>query len=414
MPRVRDYSRLDATAFSRQQMNGLKVLTVGAGALGNEVLKNLALLGAGNITILDRDRIEASNLTRSVLFCTPDIDRHIADGAFKATVAAERVREINPDVNVHSHVGEIADLGSGRVRQADLVFCCLDNEMARLELSWVCTRLDRPLVDGGLGLINSSSGMVSLFPGANGPCYACRRGAERRRTLLIDLQGREDPCGVKERLLREADVVPTTPMMASIVAAFQVEVGLRHVFGRSADRESSSGTSYRITIHPRPGLETSTFERSPNCPLHDSESLIREVEERVDRVSDNWTAAQLLAEAGGEVNGTDAFVHFDWPITVGASCRACQHTWEPMLRRARFRRERCPKCASADVVETNVLTGLDASSSWAERPLTALGLPRGHIHEVVLGSRHDAPRRHVEVTGDLIDARTAAPEEIRT
>src|SRR5262249_41993072 len=156
-----------------ERMTGLKVLVVGAGALGNEVLKNLALVGVGSLAILDRDRIEASNLTRSVLFCTPNVQDRIASGAAKATVAAERVHEINPDAEGTAHVGEVGDLGSGRLRQFDLIFSCLDNEMARLELSWACARLDRPLVDGGLGLINSSSGLVSLFPGASGPCYAC-------------------------------------------------------------------------------------------------------------------------------------------------------------------------------------------------------------------------------------------------
>src|SRR4051812_15233858 len=197
-------------------MAGLNALVVGAGALGNEVIKNLALLGVGRLAVLDRDRIEASNLTRSILFCTPDIDAHIARGSCKAEFAAARAREINPDVQATAHVGEIGDFGSGWLRQADVVFSCLDNEMARLELSWVCNRHDKPLVDGGLGLINPSSGLVSLFPGSAGPCYACRRSAARRRELLVELQGREDPCGMKERLQRDHGIVSTTPILASI------------------------------------------------------------------------------------------------------------------------------------------------------------------------------------------------------
>jgi hypothetical protein len=132
--------------------------------------------------------------------------------------------------------------------------------------------------------------------------------------------------------------------------------------------------------------------------LHHPESVIRDVDERVDRMSDNWTPAELLQETDLD----QAFVSFDWPITVQAVCRGCQHTWEPMLRRARFRLERCPKCSSDDVVETKVLTGLDRSSPWATRSFANLGLPRGHIHEIVLGGSPHAPRRHVEVTGDLV------------
>ena len=399
---MRDYSRLDATAFSRAMTSELHVVVVGAGALGNEVVKNLALIGVGRLLIVDRDRVEPSNLTRSVLFCVSDIDEHIARGTPKAELAASRVAALNPDVDVHSHVGEVADLGMGILRQADLVFSCLDNEMARLELSWACTRLDKPLVDGGLGLINPSSGMVSVFPGVDGPCYACRKGGERRRSLLQELQGREDPCGLKERTQQRDAVIPTTPTMASMIGALQVEMGIRHVCS-NAGAAASAGVSHRITLHPQVHLDTLRFERSPNCPLHDPESVIRDVCQRTDRSSEAWTAAQLLAEtsdAGG-------FLSLDWPITARAMCRQCGHEWEPMVRRARFRKQVCPHCEGGDVAETEVLTGIDASSSWAERSLADLGLPLGHIHEVVLGSTADAPRRHVEVSGDLRARREA-------
>jgi molybdopterin/thiamine biosynthesis adenylyltransferase len=401
---VRDYSRLEATAFSRDRIRSLCAIVAGAGALGNEVIKNLALIGVGRLLVVDRDRIEASNLTRSVLFCVPDIGDHIAAGTPKAALAARRAMELNPDVDASSHVGEVGDLGSGVLRQADVIFSCLDNEMARLELGWACNRLDKPLVDGGLGLINPASGMVSLFPGALGPCYACRKGAERRRELIQELQGREDPCGVKERLQRQADVVPTTPTMASIVGAFQVEAAVRHLFRARHEESSTVGVSHRITLHPRVQLDALQFERSPTCPLHQSESLIRDVRERSDRCSHDWTAAQVLKETAA----SGGFLSFDWPMTARAACHACGHTWEPLMRRARFRRERCPACAAADIAETEVLTGIDSASAWADRSLAALGLPPGHIHEVVIGSTADAPRCHVEVTGDLRHVREAS------
>ena len=67
---------------------------VGAGALGNEVLKNLALVGVGEIYLIDFDQIEKSNLTRSVLFRQRDCGRP------KAEAAAEAVRDLNPDTQV--------------------------------------------------------------------------------------------------------------------------------------------------------------------------------------------------------------------------------------------------------------------------------------------------------------------------
>src|SRR3954471_9330633 len=104
-----------------------KVLVIGAGALGNEIIKNLVLLGIGNILIADKDTIENSNLSRSVLYRKAD------NGKYKAAVAAAAAQEIYPDLRVHSFVGDIInDLGLGVYRWADVVIGGLDNREARL------------------------------------------------------------------------------------------------------------------------------------------------------------------------------------------------------------------------------------------------------------------------------------------
>jgi molybdopterin/thiamine biosynthesis adenylyltransferase len=392
--RERDYSRLATTAFAPGQTE-ITALVVGAGALGNEVLKNLALLGVEDIWIVDRDVVEASNLTRSVLYCTPDVSTRIASRTPKAVFAAERVKEINPDVEVHAFVGEIADLGYGIIRRADVVFSCLDNEMARLELGWACTRLGKMLVDGGLGLMNYSSGQVTFFPAEAGPCYACRKGSLRRAELLQELTGHEDPCWRKEEAIAAAGSIATTPLMASVVGALQVELGLRGTHATSSS--DSTGHAYQITLHPEISMRSVVFDRSPACPLHDPLSCVTTVQECAEAQSDRWTIADLLRAADGD----DGFVALDWPLTAKAACRACQQTWEPLVRRARFRRATCPNCGGQDLVETEVLSTVDAASSWASRTLAALGLPRAHVFEVARRSDPDGQRVHVEISGDL-------------
>src|SRR5206468_5134179 len=102
--------------WDQQKLAAAKVLVIGAGALGNEIVKNLALLGVGNILIADLDRIENSNLSRSVLYRKED------NGRFKAEVAAAAAREIYPDARIHSFNGNVVyDLGVGVFRWADLV-----------------------------------------------------------------------------------------------------------------------------------------------------------------------------------------------------------------------------------------------------------------------------------------------------
>src|SRR5215510_11251402 len=91
------YGRFRLISWWRQEkLAAARVLVVGAGALGNEVLKNLALLGVGHVFIIDYDTIESTNLTRSVLYRAGD------EGQPKAHRAAAAVKRINPDVKVRA------------------------------------------------------------------------------------------------------------------------------------------------------------------------------------------------------------------------------------------------------------------------------------------------------------------------
>src|SRR6187401_475877 len=141
------YGRFRLISWWRQEkLAAAKVLVVGAGALGNEVLKNLALLGVGHVYVIDYDTIESTNLTRSVLYRASDA------GKSKAERAAAAVKAINPDVKVHAVNGNvIADLGLGVYAEMDVVIGCLDNREARLWINRQCWKLNKPWVDGDPG-----------------------------------------------------------------------------------------------------------------------------------------------------------------------------------------------------------------------------------------------------------------------
>ena len=111
------YSRLRLIPWwDQERLKNATIMVVGAGAIGNELVKNLALLGIGKILIFDMDRIENTNLTRSVLYRAKDV------GRFKAEVAAERAMEINPDVKAKAFVSNIVDdVGLGAFRRMDVV-----------------------------------------------------------------------------------------------------------------------------------------------------------------------------------------------------------------------------------------------------------------------------------------------------
>lgn len=122
-PQEGRFARLEAIEWWDQALLARShVLVIGAGALGNEVVKNLALLGLGHVVIADMDRVELSNLSRSVLFRESD------EGRFKAECAARAAREIFPGIDAHAFVGNVlADLGLGYFRWADVVIGALAN-----------------------------------------------------------------------------------------------------------------------------------------------------------------------------------------------------------------------------------------------------------------------------------------------
>src|ERR1700743_765351 len=137
------YSRQRLIAgWDQECLSKARILVAGAGALGNEVLKNLALLGVGNILIVDFDRVELTNLSRSVLYRESDI------GLPKASTAARALQRLNPEISVRAIDGDLeSDLGLGEIRNYDLVLGCLDSVYARWVLNRACQKAGRPWID---------------------------------------------------------------------------------------------------------------------------------------------------------------------------------------------------------------------------------------------------------------------------
>ena len=190
-------------------------MVVGCGALGNEVLKNLALIGVRHLVIVDFDCVEPDNLSRSVLFSREDA----AAGRRKVEAAADRLRQMNPDIDIQPIFGDIAyDVGLGLIRRMNVVIGCVDNRWARYCINRLCMRAGVPWVDGG---INGLEGTARVFiPGQN--CYACNLGPEGLKDMAIRM-----PCAGNIRRDIAAGKAPTTPITASIIAAVQVQEAVK-------------------------------------------------------------------------------------------------------------------------------------------------------------------------------------------
>jgi adenylyltransferase/sulfurtransferase len=202
----------------QNQVSAAHVMVVGCGALGNEVLKNLVLMGVTHIVAVDFDIVEMGNLTRSVLFTRSDAERKRT----KVEVVAERVHDMNPNINIQTICGDIAyDVGLGLIRQMDVVIGCVDSRWARFCINRYCMRAGIPWVDGG---IDGLEGTVRVFaPGKN--CYACNLGPEGLKDLA-----RRMPCSGIIRRQEQRGSAPTTSIIASIIGAIEVQEALKIMY----------------------------------------------------------------------------------------------------------------------------------------------------------------------------------------
>lgn len=201
--------------FKKDRVKSARVLVAGCGALGNEVVKNLALFGVGHIYVVDFDQIELSNLTRSVLFREEDAYNH----SYKADIVAKRAREINPQIEVTPIVGNLfSEVGFGIYRSVDVIIGCLDSRIARYQLNRLALRAGKSWIDGS---IENLTGVVKVYaPGIS--CYECSLSRDEFNHIML-----RTGCADVVRSQTSKGRVATTPISASIVGALQVQEAMK-------------------------------------------------------------------------------------------------------------------------------------------------------------------------------------------
>ncbi|VEU22952.1 DEKNAAC104162 [Brettanomyces naardenensis] len=156
--------------FGKDELSKAKILVVGAGGLGCEILKDLALSSFTDIECIDMDTIELSNLNRQFLFRESDV------GKSKAKVAAKFVSRVVKDVKIVAHFNRIQDFDTDFYRRFTLIICGLDNIEAR---SWINKMVVDialhheeliPLIDGGT---EGFQGSVKLMIPTITACFEC-------------------------------------------------------------------------------------------------------------------------------------------------------------------------------------------------------------------------------------------------
>jgi len=321
--------------------------------------------------VVDPDKVEASNLTRSILFRVPS-----STGRNKAIVVAEAMSQLFPDTECVGFGLEIADLGFREIGGSDIIFSCADSDLARLEIAYAAVRLDVPVSDGGLGGDDYSRGRVTYFPGARGACYGCLLSDHQRAELLTLWESSSRPCWRLASNLGD-ESVPSTPTMAAIVGALQVDFGMRRVLQPALDK--SGAHSLELFLDPVLKLDSLLVGRSKTCPFHSgSDDLIL-----TPSPASAATVRELLDSVAGRPK--EAELVLDWPICARARCVQCGLVWSPMMRLARLRRSGvCPTCAGRRIAELEIIRSVGDSSKWIDYKLAELGQPDNHLYSIRL------------------------------
>jgi len=158
--------RLVNLRIMANELSQARILMVGAGGIGCELLKNLVLTGFGEIHIVDLDTIDLSNLNRQFLF------RHEHIKKSKALVAKEAAHAFNPRVKLEAHHANIKDpqFNVRWFKGFTMVFNALDNLEARRHVNKMCLAAEVPLIESGTTGFN---GQVQVIKKGVTACYDC-------------------------------------------------------------------------------------------------------------------------------------------------------------------------------------------------------------------------------------------------
>jgi len=346
------YSRLRLIPWWRQErLASARVLVVGAGALGNEALKNLALLGVGTIFVIDLDLVESSNLSRSVLFRAED------GGRSKAHVAAARAGEINPDVRIIPMRGDImTDVGLGLFAEVDVVIGCLDNREARLWVNRQCWKVGTPWVDAG---IQEIQGVVKVFVPPDSACYECAMTSRDYQLLNLRYS-----CPLLRRDQILEGKVPTAPTIASMMAALEVQEALKLIHGLPV----AAGTALVFN-----GVTNQFY--STRLPYREDCLSHEHYPEPVELPIGNQQTVSTLFQVARETLDGPLTLALDRDLVTAIECPRCDWRVEVFRPRSRVSETEavCPSCHSPGRPE--LVSSIDEDSPLLDRPLASIGIP---------------------------------------
>ena len=145
----------------QEKLHLAHVAIIGLGGLGGGVTELLARIGVGNLTLIDGDSFDETNLNRQLLSTAANI------GTPKATIAGNRVTNINPAIRVQTHIQFLTpDNGYDLLKGTDIAIDCLDTISDRFTLEMICKKRNIPMISAAIA--GKSGQATVIFPGDTG------------------------------------------------------------------------------------------------------------------------------------------------------------------------------------------------------------------------------------------------------
>jgi molybdopterin/thiamine biosynthesis adenylyltransferase len=218
---------------AQQRLRASTVAILGVGAIGGASALFLAAAGIGKMTLVDRDVVELSNLNRQILFTTGDLGKH------KARLAAERLRELDPGIEVKAMV---QDVGKKELPElldgCNFVLCCFDKNRSRFPVNQESIQMNLPAT---YGFAQDFSGeLITVLPGQTA-CLSC----------------------IMDDNFPEPEETPIIGAASGIVGIAMAAAAIRYLTGIG---ELMAG--YRLMYDLAfPELLKIQLERNPSCPV---------------------------------------------------------------------------------------------------------------------------------------------------
>lgn len=359
------------TWWDQEKLMNSKVLVVGAGAIGNEVVKNLSMVGVGFISIVDMDSIENSNLARCVFF------REEHNGMDKAKVLAEQAMLLNPEIRAESHVMPVQRLGINYLRQFDIIIGALDNREARAWVNQASRKIGKVWIDGA---IEGLRGLVRTFM-PDGACYECTLSDEDYKAM-----SHRRSCALLAPHEILSGKTPTNATTAGVVAGVQVQEAIKFLVGQQ-DLMSLGG---KVWVYTGDSMTTyvTKYQEDEECMAHD---VYEDIQELGDATSVEDLISRTIARTGESVVAVD----FEEDLISVRSCPTCKTQGFSKLRSAFDLGEGlCPSCG-IELVDA-FSSSIEPSDPRTSIPFSELGFPLSEL----LTIRTETERFHygVEVT----------------